>query len=243
MKFTILGSSGIKIPSVTLGTMTWGQQNTEAEAHEQMDYALDRGINFFDTAELYSVPPEPRLYGRTEEIIGTWFAKRKKRDDIILASKIAGSGLPYARGGSRLNRAQILEAVDASLKRLQTDYIDLYQLHWPMRNFPHFGKNLAGSLNFNENPDYVSDDHFIEILTALDDSIKAGKIRYIGLSDDTAWGIMKYLELAKIHNLPRMVSIQNEFSLLNRSDDPYVAEVCVRENVAYCHGHHWQQVY
>jgi aryl-alcohol dehydrogenase-like predicted oxidoreductase len=118
MKFTTLGSSGIKIPSVTLGTMTWGQQNTESEAHTQMDYALDRGINFFDTAELYSVPPEPRLYGRTEEIIGTWFAKRKKRDDIILASKIAGGGLPYARGGSALNRVQILEAVDESLKRL-----------------------------------------------------------------------------------------------------------------------------
>lgn len=233
MEYSKLGSSSLSVSRVCLGTMTFGQQVSEEISHEMMDYSVEQGINFFDTAELYSVPTEPRLYGRTEEIIGTWFAKRKKRDDIILASKIAGPSLPYIRGGSVLNRAHISEAIDSSLKRMQTDYMDLYQLHWPHRASPHFGRNRAGLITFKEPQSVVEDDHFLEILRALNDSVKAGKIRYIGLSDDSAWGIMKYLELAKINSLPRMVSIQNEFSLLNRSDDPYVAEVCVREDVAY----------
>jgi len=234
MQYSTLGATDVNVSRVCLGTMTWGNQNTEAEGHEQMDYAVSCGINFFDTAEMYAVPPSAQTYGRTEEIIGTWFESRKNRDQIILATKIAGPGQPWIRGGkNKIDAQNIHAAIDASLKRLRTDYIDLYQLHWPNRPFPHFGRNAAGMMDFTVIKTSTEVENFHEVLQALDDNVKAGKIRYVGLSDDTAWGVMKYLELSTRFSLPRMISIQNEYNLLNRSDDPYLAEVCVREEVAY----------
>lgn len=234
MRYSTLGASGLNVSRVCLGTMTWGNQNTEEEGHAQMDYAAAQGINFFDTAEMYAVPPTADTYGKTEEIIGTWFKKRGKRDDIILASKIAGPGQPYIRDGrSKIDGKNITAAIDASLQRLQMDYIDVYQLHWPNRPFPHFGKNNAGEIDFMAANAQREVESFVDVLNALDAAVQAGKIRHAGLSNDTAWGIMKYLQLAEKHNLPRMTSIQVEFNLLKRSDDPYVAEVCAMENVAY----------
>lgn len=234
MQYSKLGSSGLTVSRVCLGTMTWGNQNSEVEGHEQMDYAITQGINFFDTAEMYAVPPSAETYGKTEEIIGTWFKKRGKRDDIILASKIAGPGAAYIRNGqNRIDRKNLLAAIDDSLKRLQTDYIDVYQLHWPNRDFPHFGRNNAGTIDFTKTTTQAEEENLLEVLETLSDIQKAGKIRYPGLSDDSAWGIMKYIQLAEKHGLPRMVSIQNEFNLMNRYDDPHLAEVCVREEVAY----------
>lgn len=234
MKYATLGNSGLNVSRVCLGTMTWGNQNTEAEGHEQMDYAVAQGINFFDTAEMYAVPPSAETYGRTEEIIGTWFKKRGKRDDIILASKIAGPGQPWVRDGkARIDGKNITRAIDASLKRLQMEYIDVYQLHWPNRPFPHFGKNHAGMIDFTAADTMREVDGFLDVLGALGKAVAEGRIRHAGLSNDTAWGIMKYLALAEQHKLPRMTSIQVEFNLLKRSDDPYVAEVCAMEDVAY----------
>lgn len=233
MKYSKLGSSDLSVSRVCLGSMTWGQQNTEAEGHEQIDYALDQGVNFIDTAELYSVPTLPTTHGETEKIIGTWFQKNNRREKVILATKIAGCNVPWVREGKGISGQAVKEAVEGSLARLQTDYIDLYQLHWPNRVFPHFGRNHAGLLDFKAEDNKGIEDNLLDILSSLGELVKEGKIRHIGLSDDTAWGISKYLELAKEHSLPRLTSIQNEFSLLNRSDDPYVAETCVRENVAY----------
>ncbi len=233
MKFSKLGKTGLDVSRVCLGTMTWGRQNTETEGHQQMDYAVEQGVNFFDTAEMYAVPPTPETYGKTEEIIGTWFEKRGKRDDIILASKIAGQGMSWVRDGERLTGDSIATAVHGSLKRLKTDYIDLYQLHWPNRPFPHFGKNHAGIIDFTNNTPSKVEDNLLDLLQGLNKAVEAGKIRYIGLSDDTAYGISKYLQLAEKYDLPRMQSIQNEFSLLDRTDDPYVAETCVLEEVSY----------
>lgn len=233
MEYSKLGKTGLDVSRVCLGTMTWGEQNTEAEGHEQMDYAVDQGVNFFDTAELYSVPATERTCGKTEEIIGAWFQKTGKRQDIILATKVAGPGVPWIRDGEFLTGKSVRAAIDGSLKRLQTDYVDLYQLHWPNRPFPHFGTNHAGMINFSAHNTSQIENNLIDILTAMDEVVKAGKVRHMGLSDDSAWGIMKYLEMADKNKLPRIESIQNEFSLLNRSDDPYVAEVCVREEVSY----------
>ncbi|MBN8521475.1 MAG: aldo/keto reductase [Alphaproteobacteria bacterium] len=233
MKFSPLGRTGLSVSRVCLGTMTWGQQNSESEAHEQMNYGVSRGINFFDTAELYAVPTSAATQGKTEEYIGTWFKKSGQRDKIILATKVAGPGLPWIRKGSPITGQSVHEAIEGSLKRLQTDYVDLYQLHWPNRPFPHFGLNHAGEIDFTAHKTAEIEDNLLDILQALGDIVKQGKVRYIGLSDDTAWGIMKYLSLSDRHHLPRMHSIQNEYSLLNRSDDPYVAEVCVREEVSY----------
>lgn len=233
MKYSKLGRTGIDVSRVCLGTMTWGQQNTETEGHEQMDYAVSCGVNFFDTAELYAVPTDRDTYGRTEEIIGTWFQKTGKRKDIILATKVSGPGIPWIRSGDPLTGKSVHAAIDGSLKRLRTDYVDLYQLHWPNRAFPHFGRNHAGEIDFTKDKTSRIEENLHDILTALDDIVTAGKVRFVGLSDDTAWGIMKYLALSDRHRLPRMQSIQNEFSLLNRSDDPFVAEVCVREDVSY----------
>jgi aryl-alcohol dehydrogenase-like predicted oxidoreductase len=230
MQYRTLGRTNIKVSLICLGTMTWGNQNTEIDGHEQMDYAMTRGINFFDTAEMYSVPPNAETYGRTEEIIGTWFAARKNRDKVILASKIVGPGFSYIRGGNAIiDRKNILAAVESSLKRLRTDYIDLYQLHWPNR------PNYHWSAQWDFNPRNVDtareEENFIEVLTTFDELIKAGKLRHIGLSNESAWGTLQYLKLSEKHRLPRMASIQNEFSLLCRVFEPDLAEISLFENI------------
>ncbi len=228
MEYRNLGRTGLKVSLIGLGTMTWGNQNTESDGHEQMDYAVSKGINFFDTAEMYAVPPSAATYGTTETIIGTWFKTRGNRDKIILASKIVGPGLPWVRGGkAKIDRRNILEAIEASLKRLRTDYIDLYQLHWPNREDYHFGNYWGYSPDFDTKE---ANDNFLEVLETLRDITKVGKIRYVGLSNETAWGAMQYLRLAAEHNLPRMASIQNEYSLICRRFDHDLAEVAVHED-------------
>ena len=230
MKYRKLGNTNIDVSVICLGTMTFGEQNSEAEGFEQMDYALDRGVNFFDTAELYAVMPRKETYGKTEEIVGNWLKSRKKRDKIILASKIASKSeddLQWIRNGSTslgFDRKNMDEAINNSLKRLKTDYIDLYQLHWPERKVPKFGV-----LDFKYDPkdQWTSIE---EVLENLDRLIKAGKIRHVGLSNETPWGVMKFLQLAKEKNLPRMVSIQNVYSLVNRVFDVANSEVSIREN-------------
>ncbi|MBF0266125.1 MAG: aldo/keto reductase [Gammaproteobacteria bacterium] len=234
MKFTTLGQTDVKISNVCLGSMTWGTQNNQGDANQQIEYALSQGINFIDTAELYAVPPSPETYGKTEEMIGHWLKNNpNRRSEIVLASKIAGNGLPWIRGGADITGESIIQSVDASLQRLHTDYIDLYQLHWPNRTSPHFSKHWPGMLKFSEINAKQHSAQMLEILQALDSCIKAGKIRYCGLSDDTCWGINEYLKLSEKHDLPRMVSIQNEFSLLHIKDWPYLIENCVHENISY----------
>lgn len=234
MKYKKLGSSDCQVSEVCLGTMTWGEQNTQQDAIEQIDYALERGINFIDTAELYAVPPKEDTCGLTEKYIGHWIANNKsKRQDIVLTSKIAGPGLPWIRDASDITGESVKKALDGSLKRLQTDYIDLYQLHWPNRPNPHFCKHWPQELDYNGIDVEKEKDQHLEILTALGDCVKAGKIRYCGLSDDTPWGVNEYLRLAEKHDLPKMVSIQNEFSLLHLMDSPHLIETCVLNDVAY----------
>ncbi|MCB8874372.1 aldo/keto reductase [Acidisoma silvae] len=212
--------------------MTWGQQNTESEGHAQMDYALDRGINFFDTAELYSIPPKRETTGSTERIIGTWFASRGNRDKVILASKAAGRGntscLRPGDAPARLNREHITLAVEASLKRLQTDYIDLYQLHWPDRHMQTFG---AGGNTFQKQ-DWSDEVPVEETLGVLQDMVTQGKIRHIGLSNETAWGTMKFVTEADAGKGPRVASIQNAYNLVNRTYETGLAEITMREQVS-----------
>lgn len=207
--------------------MTWGQQNTEAEGHQQMDYAVSRGINFIDTAEMYSVPAKPETYGSTEKIIGSWFQKRKNRDKIVLATKAAGKALwlKHIRNVPNYSKQQLTEALDNSLLRLQTDYIDLYQLHWPERPTNYFGV-----LNYNHQSDSEWTP-FDEILETLQGFIKAGKIRYIGISNETPYGLHQYLLQSELKNLPRVQSIQNPYSLLNRTFEIGLAEMSIREKV------------
>ena len=227
MKYTTLPNTDIKVSKICLGSMTWGNQNTEAEGHEQLDYAFERGVNFIDTAELYPVPAEAKTSGRTSEIIGTWFHKRGNRDKVILASKIAGPGDYTAHIRSTgFSSDAIREAVNEELKRLQTDYIDLYQLHWPERE-----TNTFGVRDYMHNPNDSWEDNFKEILETLDGIVKEGKIRHIGISNEKAWGAMRYLEEAKAHNLPRVVTIQNAYSLLNRLFEGDMAELAIRENI------------
>jgi len=227
MKYTTLPNTNIKVSKICLGTMTWGNQNTEAEGHAQMDLAVEKGINFFDTAELYPVPAEAKTSGRTSEIIGTWFKKTGLRDKIILASKIAGTGDYTAHiRTTGFSAEAIKEAVDKELKRLQTDYIDLYQLHWPERS-----TNTFGVRDYKHDPDDTWKDNFNDILHTLDGIIKEGKIRHVGISNEKAWGTMRYLEESKKHNLPRMISIQNAYSLLNRVFEGDMAEIAMRENI------------
>lgn len=231
MEFRNLGRTGLRVSSICLGTMTWGSQNSEAEGHEQMDYALDQGINFFDTAELYPVPPAAETQGLTEKYVGTWFAARKNRDKIILASKMVGTGLAWIRSGDTpINRQSLTQALEGNLKRLQTDYIDLYQLHWPNRAHYHFG----GVWNFDaaRNDAAKEKEDFLEILETLAGFIKQGKIRHFGLSNDTAWGVMQYLKLAEQHDLPRIASIQNEYNLTCRIFEPDLSEISLMEDVS-----------
>ncbi len=232
MKYRKLGTTELDVSVICLGTMTWGEQNTQEEGFQQMDYSVERGINFFDTAELYAVMPRKETYGRTEEIIGNWFKESKKRDKIILASKIASKGDPgdlfWIREGSdklNFNKKNMNEAIDGSLKRLKTDYIDLYQLHWPERKVPKFG-----NLNFNFDPNDNDWVQVEEVLYNLNELVKSGKVRYVGLSNETPWGLMKFLQIAKEKNLPRMMSIQNVYSLVNRVFDIANSEVSIREN-------------
>ena len=225
MKFKKLGNTDLDVSLICLGTMTWGTQNTEKEAYEQMDYSLDKGINFFDTAELYSVPPTAESYGKTEKIIGNWFEKRKNREKIILASKIAGPGCDWIRGGKNsFNEKDMGEAINGSLKRLKTDYIDLYQLHWPERSTNCFGRR-----DFVFREDEREWNEFEAILESLNKFIKSGKIRYIGMSNETPYGLSKYLEISKNKNLPRMMSVQNPYSLVNRTYEIGMSEISIRE--------------
>ena len=228
MEYTTLGRTDIKVTKICLGTMTWGEQNTETEAHEQLDYAIDAGINFIDAAEMYPVPPKEETQGLTETYIGTWLAKRQDRDKLIIASKACAQQdwLPYLRNGeAKLDKKNIHAALDASLKRLQTDYLDLYQMHWPERDTNFFGK-----LGYYHAPekDGVA---IAETLDVLDGLVKEGKIRTIGISNETAWGCAEYLRAAHEQGSPRIVSIQNPYNLLNRSYEVGLAEFSHREDV------------
>ena len=230
MKYRKLGTTDLNVSVICLGTMTFGEQNDQKDGFDQMDYALDRGINFFDTAELYAVMPRKETYGKTEEIIGNWFEGRKNRDKIILASKIASKsdGLEWIRSGSKslgFDKKNMNAAIDASLKRLKTDYIDLYQLHWPERKVPLFGQ-----LDYRYDPSDNTWTSIEEVLYNLNDLVKLGKIRYVGLSNETPWGMMKFLQVAKEKNLPRMMSIQNVYSLVNRVFDIAHSEIALTEN-------------
>jgi aryl-alcohol dehydrogenase-like predicted oxidoreductase len=234
MKYVQLGSSPLEVSNICLGSMTWGVQNNQNDANAQIEYAQSQGINFIDTAEMYAVPPTAETYGKTEAIIGNWLAAdSSRRENIVLASKIAGPGFSYIRNGSKISGANVIAAVETSLKRLKPDYIDLYQLHWPNRQSPHFGNHWPNGVNHSVVNVEQQTSEMLDILQGLDTCVKAGKIRYCGLSDDTPWGINQYLKLSAEHNLPRMVSIQNEFSLLHTKDSPYLIENCVLEDIAF----------
>ena len=224
MNYKKLGNTEIKVSTICLGTMTWGEQNNIQEGFEQMDYALEQGINFFDTAELYAIPPKKETYGKTEEIIGRWLKEKNNRSKIILATKISGPGLSWIRGGgNQYDEKNLNKAVEGSLIRLNTDYIDLYQLHWPERKTNYFGK-----LGYEHKDENVWN-NFEEILNSLDKIIKSGKVRYVGLSNESAWGLSKYLEISKSKNLPKMMSVQNPYNLLNRTYEIGLAEISIRE--------------
>jgi len=234
MQYTKLGRTGVDVSRICLGTMTWGRQNVQAEADEQIEYALSVGINFFDTAEMYAVPPTAETYGTTETIIGNWLARNPgRRSEMVIATKIAGPGLSWVRNGGPITGKAIIESVDKSLQRLQTDYIDLYQLHWPNRTSPHFGKHAPNFFRFSDINAADHEAQMLDILQGVDECVKAGKIRYFGLSDDTTWGINTYLKLSDKHNLPRVASIQNEFNLLHTKDWPFLIENCLHEDIAY----------
>ena len=228
MKYRKLGRTGLDISVIGLGTMTWGLQNTQDEGFAQMDYALEQGVNFFDTAEMYAIPPSAETFGKTETIIGNWFAARANRDQVILASKIAGPGLSWIREDKNIiDKKNIHLALEDSLKRLQTDYIDLYQLHWPNRGSYHFGQIWDYAPKFDAQ---AEQDNFLEVLHVMQGLIQEGKIRHVGLSNETAWGMTKWLQLAEEDNLPRMASIQNEYSLICRHFEPDLSEIAIHED-------------
>jgi aryl-alcohol dehydrogenase-like predicted oxidoreductase len=233
MDYRTLGNSNLKVSAVCLGTMTFGEQNSEAEAHAQLDYAFERGINFIDTAEMYPVPPRADTFTRTETIVGNWL-KKQPREKIILGTKIAGPrrNMQWIRGGPKtLDRTNIRAAIDSSLTRLQTDYIDLYQLHWPERNVPMFGQyqfDPAQEFESGRQKGWVT---ILEQLEALDELVQEGKVRHIGISNEQPWGVMEFLRLAREHGLPRIASIQNCYNLINRSFEFGMAEIAYRENV------------
>ena len=225
MNYKKLGNTDIEVSAICLGTMTWGEQNNQKDAFEQMDYALECGVNFFDTAEIYPSPCFENTYGSTEKIIGNWFKERKNRGQVILASKISGPGLSWVRGGKQQYSEQnIKDALENSLKRLQTDYIDLYQLHWPERK-----TNFFGRLNYKHQEKEDSWNDFEKILIILEKFIKQGKIRHIGLSNETSWGLSKFLEVSKLKTLPKMMSVQNSYNLLCRTYEIGLAEISIRE--------------
>ncbi|UTV27290.1 NADP(H)-dependent aldo-keto reductase [Photobacterium atrarenae] len=226
MEYHRLPHSSLEVSKICLGTMTFGEQNTEAQAHSQLDFAFERGVNFMDTAEMYPVPPKPDTQGLTESYIGSWLKKTGLRDKVVLATKVAGPrGVPHVRDNMALDRRNIHDAVETSLSRLQTDYIDLYQLHWPQRETNCFGK-----LNYQYQEDH-SGVTLTDSLEALAELVRAGKIRYIGLSNETPWGVMSFLRLAEKHGLPRVISIQNPYNLLNRSFEVGLSEISHHEGV------------
>ncbi|HIF6039631.1 TPA: NADP(H)-dependent aldo-keto reductase [Vibrio parahaemolyticus] len=226
MQYTKLPHSSLEISKICLGTMTFGEQNTEQEAFEQLDFAVDHGVNFIDTAEMYPVPPKAETQSLTEQYIGNWLTKSGKREKVVLATKVAGPrNVPHIRENMSLNRRNIHDAIDSSLQRLQTDYVDLYQLHWPQRQ-----TNCFGQLNYPY-PDKQEEVTLIETLEALTELVKMGKVRYIGVSNETPWGVMSLLRLAEKHDLPRIVSIQNPYNLLNRSFEVGLSEISHYEGV------------
>ncbi|MEB8328484.1 NADP(H)-dependent aldo-keto reductase [Flavobacteriaceae bacterium KMM 6897] len=228
MEYNTLPHTDIEVSKICLGTMTWGKQNTEAEGHEQMDYALEKGVNFFDTAELYPIPAVKELYADTEKIIGKWFKKTGNRDKVILASKIAGKAefTKFIRT-TGFDKSSIIEAVEGSLKRLQTDYIDLYQLHWPERK-----TNFFGQRGYTHDIADHWQDNIHQVLETLRDLMREGKIRNVGLSNETPWGTMRFLEESKVHaSLPRMITVQNPYSLLNRTFETGMSEISMREDI------------
>ncbi|WP_338721069.1 aldo/keto reductase [Devosia sp. XK-2] len=229
MQFKSLGRTDITVTDICLGTMTWGSQNTEAEGHAQIAMARDAGINFMDTAELYAVPGSPETSGRTEEIIGNWFAANGDREKWILASKIGGGGSSFLRGGRRADGASIREALEASLKRLKTDYIDLYQIHWASRGHYHFENYWRYAPHRQDTADVLA--NLTDMLQTLGDLVREGKIRHVGVSNETTWGIAKWLRIAEENGLPRLVSVQNEYNLLRRLFDHDLAELSHHEDV------------
>jgi aryl-alcohol dehydrogenase-like predicted oxidoreductase len=228
MLYTTLGATDTKVSKICLGTMTWGEQNTQEDAFRQLDYAIGEGINFIDTAELYAIPAREETYGLTEKIIGNWLQQRGKREDVIIATKVAGPNddQQYIRGGARYTRQQIIQALEGSLQRLKTDYIDLYQLHWPERKTNYFK-----DLGYKHDPDDNWQNNFAEILYTLKELINQGKIRNIGISNETPWGLYCFIKLSEEQGLPRIVSVQNPYSLLNRTFEIGNAEIAIREKV------------
>lgn len=227
MKYTTLPNTDLKVSKICLGSMTWGEQNTEAEGHQQIDFALEKGVNFIDTAEMYSVPAKPETQGSTEKVIGSWLKKTGRREEVIIASKVAGPAemVSHIRNNLGFHKEAIQDAIHKSLERMQTDYIDLYQLHWPERNTNFFGK-----LGYSHAENEEWKDNFREILENLNQFVKQGKIRYIGLSNETPFGLMRFLEESK-NDLPRVVTVQNPYNLLNRKDEIGLTEIYHRENV------------
>ncbi|MDM7862338.1 aldo/keto reductase [Alteromonas sp. ASW11-36] len=234
MRFNPLGSSGLTVSEICLGSMTWGIQNNQHDADQQIQRAIDTQINFIDTAEMYPVPPNKETYGDTERVIGDWLSRHPaQRQALIIMSKIAGPGIGYIRGGERMTGKALPVALDASLERLQTDYVDVYQLHWANRPTAHFGTHWPNQVRPSKIDADRERDTMRELVIALGEEIKAGKIRHWGLSDETPWGIHTFLQLCSELNVPRPVSIQNEFSLIHLKDWPYLIETCVLEDVAY----------
>lgn len=234
MQYNKLGASELSVSDICLGTMTWGIQNTQQDADAQLAMAIDQGINFIDTAEMYPIPPNKETYGDTERILGNWLSRNSAlRDKLVVMTKVAGAGLSYIREGEPITQTAVATALDASLKRLNSDYVDVYQLHWPNRMTPHFGKHWPNKVDPTRIDPEKEIDGMRDILTGIKVALDSGKIRHWGLSDDTPWGIHTFLTLCREMNIPAPVSIQNEFSLLHAKDWPYLIEMCTLEDIAY----------